>query len=1518
MIIPVGKSYANGLTGLGHAWFIYLCRTYSLQLVGCDNEESVSTLVRAFQISHLPTAFETSVDNQRLLNGAEKFYSSCRVNCSHTAQMNCGYEGLPLASSIIEPRPASSLTGCRQHRFCDRVFTYVQNARRAIDFFSCDGYITTSIYSTSAARSSTDVTVPSNFSAVMATSLPASTATSAARSSTDVTVPSNSSAVTPTKSSMEPSKFSANVPRTPLSALHASLAPAPTSPTGSSESLPEPLHRHQCHFSDKTFTVSRNVWRHERSNCDKNPCCTSYSCDRCGTQFSRIDNLLRHAKACKGEVHFSSVPRYLVCCKQNIALGKAVCLQPAAETRNCCPERSAIVHDRRFRNDDQPTATTQQKCWQLTKSVARVDIHVRGIKRSERRFLSAKSRMCDGVSAIATIAVHVVTLPFVQVLSKDSDGPVEDVVAGAKDAGNISTGILGTSAENRSRTPRARWFVVSGTVGWCADGVTIGNALRSWPHVSNNARTVGRAGTDYCDVYRVRCYVPIASLATHACLSLRAVVLLHVTEQQGIHYTRPVTSLAELRFGGRKSVNQQATWYSTELTPAYLATVHHTPLTRVLYTDEDPAKKYQCICPRPLYIFEELGPSEVAQCNSLYSYSGGPGFDSRSGHPDFGLAMVSRNHSRRILGWVPNKGHGPIPSPFLPSATCTVSNDLAVDETLGAGVSSSIGSVDFCGTRIVLPPSCPGRVPMVANIHSSCRPIGSTSKPVHSSHLLSDHNTVRQVRFLAGAPTDFRNTRIVPDDVAGWLVLSRTAVSLALAFWRRSISTSYEQWATVRNTPELDINKMTHAYLCARHSERNQLNDAEYTVLITRAAPSIVVSSQPCLPSVQSTAVLPEESTSSHLLDHTYVLREESSFQIDCDDTSDISSRRWMVKVGETLLHEDVVTSGGTTGNCAGTLVYCKGLESRCGRNEVRMEQRRNSRAGETGDSRENPLTGGIIWQDSNMRKSGSGIYEKFTICINIFVTYSRKTNVRVPKHSHPPTPLSHKLAVQTQFQIRSQIFARGGCDGTMPLSPRSAVRPALAFRRCSILTSRTLDTSLLRDAALSSLHTHDRELHTAGLCAASLFRASGEKRGRDNRNLQICCKQDCGFQSDEFPCKQGSYNSATVCRSSFRDSVDLHQLLQVVEFFLQCLPANRVRLPVGSLQDFRTWESRRTMAHVSGFSRGLPFPRALAFRHFVLLGGLQDLHCTPANTLTGLKRQHTDAGDRRPLPREELYDEEDEVADHAVHQPQHQAVSLPLHAKKNTTITCWTHNTTAYSRRPSTWSFFSAFEAEKRGSLNGATATRIKSPIISKRKALNWRAVFSSYVYLWDFQQLQYYFIGGKANPLRLLGRKIMQGDMHRDKEGLGSHGLHFGAMTTSLSVLRAREKPSRKTLLQETECLENMILVNSVGKASREGAGALFILNLVPAVTREVFGRLSGGRSDAIGPLPPISYMDLKTKGEKVSCHRGIYSVGMMKSRRAQCSVQSTTTAHGHLRAELVVPECCVCLKEIARSIH
>ncbi|KAJ8894334.1 hypothetical protein PR048_006959 [Dryococelus australis] len=59
----------------------------------------------------------------------------------------------------------------------------------------------------------------------------------------------------------------------------------------------------------------------------------------------------------------------------------------------------------------------------------------------------------------------------------------------------------------------------------------------------------------------------------------------------------------------------------------------------------------------------------------------------------------------------------------------------------------------------------------------------------------------------------------------------------------------------------------------------------------------------------------------------------------------------------------------------------------------------------------------------------------------------------------------------------------------------------------------------------------------------------------------------------------------------------------------------------------------------------------------------------------------------------------------------------------------------------------FSAFEAERRGSVKGDTTRRIKCAIAATFKALNWRAVFSSCcVYLWDFQRRPYYFIGGKC----------------------------------------------------------------------------------------------------------------------------------------------------------------------------
>ncbi|KAJ8888266.1 hypothetical protein PR048_007753 [Dryococelus australis] len=68
--------------------------------------------------------------------------------------------------------------------------------------------------------------------------------------------------------------------------------------------------------------------------------------------------------------------------------------------------------------------------------------------------------------------------------------------------------------------------------------------------------------------------------------------------------------------------------------------------------------------------------------------------------------------------------------------------------------------------------------------------------------------------------------------------------------------------------------------------------------------------------------------------------------------------------------------------------------------------------------------------------------------------------------------------------------------------------------------------------------------------------------------------------------------------------------------------------------------------------------------------------------------------------------------------------------------------------RLPSTWElYFSVRGRETRERYKGDTATRIKCATATKRKALNWRAVFSShFVCPWDFQLSPYSFIGGKS----------------------------------------------------------------------------------------------------------------------------------------------------------------------------
>ncbi|KAJ8881158.1 hypothetical protein PR048_017631 [Dryococelus australis] len=75
------------------------------------------------------------------------------------------------------------------------------------------------------------------------------------------------------------------------------------------------------------------------------------------------------------------------------------------------------------------------------------------------------------------------------------------------------------------------------------------------------------------------------------------------------------------------------------------------------------------------------------------------------------------------------------------------------------------------------------------------------------------------------------------------------------------------------------------------------------------------------------------------------------------------------------------------------------------------------------------------------------------------------------------------------------------------------------------------------------------------------------------------------------------------------------------------------------------------------------------------------------------------------------------------------------LHEAYFTTVTRKLSFLRELSKTPVYLQLFSAFEAERRGSVKGDTATRIKSPIATKCKTLNWCAVCSSCcVYLWDF----------------------------------------------------------------------------------------------------------------------------------------------------------------------------------------
>ncbi|KAJ8873475.1 hypothetical protein PR048_024293 [Dryococelus australis] len=149
--------------------------------------------------------------------------------------------------------------------------------------------------------------------------------------------------------------------------------------------------------------------------------------------------------------------------------------------------------------------------------------------------------------------------------------------------------------------------------------------------------------------------------------------------------------------------------------------------------------------------------------------------------------------------------------------------------------------------------------------------------------------------------------------------------------------------------------------------------------------------------------------------------------------------------------------SGSMCGSMNGTVLYIR-------RSEVNMEQRRNARAGETGDPRGNPSTSDIVRHNSHVRISGSDPAGNRT-------KFSKRPQWCNGQNTRSPLPLlrlGEPGLIPSRFAHR--IFATWEWCRAIPLvggfSLGSPV-PPLGFRCCSILTLFTSPLSALKTSML-------------------------------------------------------------------------------------------------------------------------------------------------------------------------------------------------------------------------------------------------------------------------------------------------------------------------------------------------------------------------------------------------------------------------------------------------------------------
>ncbi|KAJ8894632.1 hypothetical protein PR048_007296 [Dryococelus australis] len=180
------------------------------------------------------------------------------------------------------------------------------------------------------------------------------------------------------------------------------------------------------------------------------------------------------------------------------------------------------------------------------------------------------------------------------------------------------------------------------------------------------------------------------------------------------------------------------------------------------------------------------------------------------------------------------------------------------------------------------------------------------------------------------------------------------------------------------------------------------------------------------------------------------------------------------------------------------------------------MELRRNSRSGETGDPQENPLTSGIVRQDSHMGKGGGGAQHSLARSPE-FILAGLDT-----WWQHSNCGLEARLALRrSEFdpqRVNSRIFAcwnrAGRCH--LPavflavLPPPGPAFPPLAFRFCSDLSLQDLS---LQDLSLQDLSLQDLSLQVLSLQDLSLQDLSLQDLSLQDLSLQDLSLQDLSLQ---------------------------------------------------------------------------------------------------------------------------------------------------------------------------------------------------------------------------------------------------------------------------------------------------------------------------------------------------------------------------------------------------------------------